>query len=170
MDPTTYLINQVNSLFTIQFLVFGIVIGVVTQILRTLIEGICLRIEPYLPQWMDKYKEHIKLNWSNVILRGLPILVGVLISYFIVSYPYPAIFATSVWGRVFFGIVAGSAANIIYPFFRFYLKTYLPDNIKDQANGLLVQAGIKPKQLENKEVENPVPTTDDANKEPQEKS
>jgi len=119
------------SIFTLSFLVFSIVIAISVSAFRSIIEAIFHKLEIVIP---DKAEVIIKDLWREWIVRALPVVVGGLFAYIFVSYPVPAEFAASMSGRVFFGMIAGLFSSTIYSFCKFYIKKYLPDNIKEKLD------------------------------------
>jgi hypothetical protein len=56
----------------------------------------------------------VNLWWGDVILPTLPIILAVLIAGLAKQYPFPPVFAASLSARLFFGLVCGAFADLIY--------------------------------------------------------
>lgn len=121
------------SLFSLVFLVFAFGIGVLVSTIRTICEAVYRKLTIVIP---DKFEGFLEDVWNEWILPAAPVVLGGLLAYFIADYPYPAEFATSVSGRVFFGIIAGFFSSTVYRFAKYHLKKYLPQEIKNKLPSL----------------------------------
>ena len=128
------------SLFSLVFLVFAFGIGVLVSTLRTVAEGIYRKLTIVIPDKLEGFLEDV---WNEWILPAAPVLLGGLLAYFLADYPYPAEFAASISGRVFFGIIAGFFSSTVYRFAKYHLKKYLPQEIKDKLPSLAPPAPPK---------------------------
>lgn len=139
------------SLFTTSFLVFALVVALAVSVIRNVIEVIFRKLRCIIP---DKTEEILKDFWREWVLRALPVVVGGLLAFFVAQYPFPAEFAASVYGRVFFGMIAGLFSSTVYSFTKFHVRKYLPDNIKkkvDDMNPLCVTPQANTKNVESSE-------------------
>lgn len=79
--------------------------------------------------FLRKVTEHFwtasKTNklWNSLGLPVLPLVTGGLIGLLAKQYPFPEIFAASMSGRVFFGVVCGLASAHIYRIIKKFLKS-----------------------------------------------
>lgn len=128
---------SIVGLFTLPFLVFCIVIYLITQVFRKLVEFLAKRVSvvshfvlvllnkiPYIKNKFDvKHVDTWFFNrWRENILPAAPLLIGGILSYFIKDYPYPESFGASDTARTFLGVVAGLVCTWLYPRVMFYLK------------------------------------------------
>lgn len=87
-----------------QFITFGLAIAAVVFVIRKIVE--------YLMETYTSLSKETKL-WNHLMLPILPVLLGVLSSYFFKTFPYPGgLSATD--SRVIFGLVAGLFSGLIY--------------------------------------------------------
>jgi uncharacterized membrane protein YedE/YeeE len=121
------------SLFTTSFLVFALVVALAVSVLRNVTETIFRKLQFIIP---DKVEDVLKDLWREWILRALPVVVGGLLAFFVVQYPFPVEFAVSVSGRVFFGLIAGLFSSTVYSFVKFHIKKYLPNTIKQKIDDM----------------------------------
>lgn len=121
------------SLFTTSFLVFALVVALAVSVIRNVIEAIFRKLQFVIP---DKTEDMLKDFWREWVLRALPVVVGGLLAFFVAQYPFPAEFAASGSGRVFFGMIAGLFSSTVYSFTKFHVKKYLPDNIKKKIDDM----------------------------------
>jgi hypothetical protein len=143
--------QALNGFFSIQTIVFCVVIYTIVQILRSTMEhlykALHIKVSPH-------FQEHLTDFWEQWFLPGAPIVVGFLLGWFIVAYPYPDPFAKTLSGRMFFGVVAGGASGYVYRFFRFYVKKFLPAEVNKKVDETL----------------GPVPSLSDSNPPPPEEA
>lgn len=131
--------NALTNLFSLVFFVFAFGINIVVIALRTGFEAIFKKL---------KFIKSVKLKntfydlWNELILPIAPIVIGALLAYFIKDYPYPAEFAVSSSGRIFFGLIAGFFSSSVYKFAKFYVKKYIPTEIKTKVDDLAKQANV----------------------------
>jgi hypothetical protein len=117
-----------ESLFSIQTIVFAVVIYLQVLIFRKLIETAASKVAYIFP---DKWEPFWVELWREWILPAIPVIFGGLTSYLVVQYPYPEVFASSDAGRIFFGLVAGLAAAYVYPRVLFYYRKFLPAAVEN---------------------------------------
>jgi Kef-type K+ transport system membrane component KefB len=55
-----------------------------------------------------------KVWWTELVLPAMPVVLSVVIALCAKKYPYPAVFAASTSGRIFFGLVCGVFTDVIY--------------------------------------------------------
>jgi hypothetical protein len=115
------------SFFSVETIVFCIVVWFAVLILRRIIQGLGKKIAYIFP---DKWEPWWIEAWREWILPAMPIVLGGLMAFGIPAYPFPEAFAASSTGRVFFGLVAGGASGYAYRFFKFYLKKFLPEKVQ----------------------------------------
>ena len=125
-----------TEFLSIQTIIFIIIVNVVVMVARKLIEASAKKIAHIFP---DKYEPWWQELWKQWILRALPAIIGGLLAFFIVGYPYPATFAEFTAGRVFFGVVAGLCANSTYKFFTYYVKKLVPKRVEEEKAKLSPQ-------------------------------
>ena len=122
--------SVLTSFFSVSTIVFCIVLSFIVLIIRRLVEAAAKKVAKYFP---DKWEPWWVEFWREWVLPVLPIVLGVLIAFFVPLYPFPELFAATSAGRIFFGAVCGGASGYVYRFFKFYLKKLLPNNIKEKA-------------------------------------
>lgn len=93
-----------NGTFILQSGVFCLFISLIVYFTRTFVEF-------YPPILANK-----KINnfWTELFLPTYPIVIGILIGAFIISYPYPALFVDGLAGRIFFGASCGFVSSWVY--------------------------------------------------------
>jgi len=128
-----------SSLFSIQTIVFAVVIWLEVLVLRKIIETGANKLKPIFP---DKWEPWWIEMWREWILPGAPIGLGGVTAYFVVQYPYPDSFADSASGRLFFGLAVGLASGYVYPRVLYYYRKFLPQKVDD---------AVKESGLDNKE-------------------
>jgi hypothetical protein len=96
--------ETIQSLLSWQFILFGLCVFAVVFILRTIME--------YLLNNFKIIAKESKL-WNEVILPIAPPIIGVIMSMFGKSLPYPENLTTSD-GKIEFGLVAGLLSGLIY--------------------------------------------------------
>lgn len=122
MDPTAAL----TGLFTLPFLVFCVIIGLIVAGFRWSVEKSATKIAHVFP---DKYEPWWIWLWREAILPASPLVIGALIAYFVRDYPYPAPFDKSDSARLFLGVIAGLSSGFLYPRVMFYLKKFAPHKL-----------------------------------------
>ena len=105
-----------DTLLTWQFLMFCLGVAAITSVIRNTTD--------YLFNNNSKLRK-FKPAWEELLLPVIPILLGSLIGWLAVKYPYPGDIDSSS-GRVFFGMVAGLFSGLVYRL----LKSLLLSNIK----------------------------------------
>ena len=141
------------AFFSVETIVFCIVIWFAVLILRRLIQGLGKKIAKIFP---DKWEPWWIEAWREWMLPALPIILGGLVAFGIPAYPFPEAFAASGAGRAFCGLVAGGASGYAYRFFKFYLKKFLPEKVQQIEENLSANAlppGEDPNTLPNPESE-----------------
>ena len=131
--------TAISSLISLVFFVFAFGINIVVMALRAIIEAIFKKLDVVIP---DKIEGFLRDVWNEWILAAAPVVIGGLLAYFISDYPYPAEFAGSVSGRVFFGLIAGFFSASVYRFAKYHIKKYLPDEVKSKIGALAKQANV----------------------------
>lgn len=140
------------SLFSLVFFVFAFGIAIVVMGFRAIVEAIYTRLKPVLP---DKVEDFLADVWNEWILPSAPIIIGGFLAYFVSDYPYPADFAVSVSGRVFFGLISGFFSSTVYRFAKYHLKKYLPEEMKKKVDAMSKRfASIQPPPNAPNDVEN----------------
>lgn len=129
------------SLFSIVFFVFAFGINIVVMTLRAVTEAIFKKLDVVIP---DKIEDFLRDVWNEWIIPAAPVVIGGLLAYFIADYPYPAEFAASISGRVFFGLIAGFFSASVYRFAKYHIKKYIPEEIKAKIDALAKQNNITP--------------------------
>jgi hypothetical protein len=91
----------VTQFFTMPTLAFVIGVSVIVLFIRKVVEKV----------WKGG---STNVWWAEIALPTLPMAVAVLIAMFAKKYPYPEIFAGSYSARIFYGLVCGAFADLIY--------------------------------------------------------
>lgn len=60
--------------------------------------------------------------WGGPVLTLMPVLFGVVIVWLVRTYPVPAVFATDVRLRIFFGATIGGASSLLYKVIKAMVK------------------------------------------------
>jgi hypothetical protein len=118
MDPT----QAFSSLFTPAFWILVVIIGLLIQGFKFLVEQIALRVAKYFP---DKWEPNWQWLWREVVLPVAPVVLGCLIGVFISEYPYPDPFNASMWPRMFVGTFAGFVSAWAYPRIMYYVRNQM---------------------------------------------
>jgi hypothetical protein len=103
-------ISSVTSLFGPAFLVLCVVIYVLVELQRKILE---LLFSKFLPVMLKDGKWQNKL-WKDILLPSAAPGTGMIFSWMITSYPYPEMFATSPANRIIWGIFAGFFSGYVY--------------------------------------------------------
>lgn len=123
--------NLFFSFFSIETIVFALVVYFVVQGFRKIIEkAIAPNIAKIFP---DKYEPWWVEFWREWVLPVAPAFFGVLIAFLAPMYPYPGAFATSKSAMLFFGMVVGMACGETYRFIKPYIKRLLK-KLKTEEN------------------------------------
>jgi|SRR5690606_1815101 len=126
--------NVLTDLFSLQTLIFIVIIYLATATFRKVIEqGLAPKVAKFFP---DKWEPWWIDFWREWVLLSAPSVIGGLIAFFVDSYPYPEIFAGSVPGKVFFGIVAGLVCNNTYKFLKKKIQQLMPQRVKEEEEKL----------------------------------
>jgi len=129
-----------GSLITIQVIVFCVIIYLEVLAFRKFVEK---AFAPFVAKFFpDKWEPWWVELWREWVLPAAPMVFGGLTALLIVQYPYPEQFVSSDWSRLFFGIVAGMAANVVYPRVKYYWKKYLPPKVEEKLEQ--IDNGITP--------------------------
>ena len=91
----------VNQFFTINVIVFSLVIWVIVWVQRKIVE-----------LWFTKITQY--KAWRELFLPVLPVVVGGLLAAVAKQYPYPELFAKNLSSRMFLGIVCGLFSGFVY--------------------------------------------------------
>ena len=91
----------ISQFFTVNVIVFSLVIWVAVWVLRKVIELYFKKITSYE-------------SWRELFLPVLPVVVGGLLAVVAKQYPFPELFAKSVSSRMFLGIVCGMFSGFVY--------------------------------------------------------
>lgn len=123
-----------DSFFSIQALVFAVVIYLEVLIFRKVVEAIARKAAPIFPdKWEPKWIE----GWREWVLPGAPIGLGGLTAYLVPQYPLPDVFSESLSGRVFCGLVLGLASGYVYPRVLYYYRKFLPKKVDEKVEGMI---------------------------------
>lgn len=118
-----------TDFLSIQTIVFIIIVYLVVAVFRKAVEWMTPKIAYIFP---DKWEPWWVEFWREWVLLAAPSIFGGLIAFLVTGYPYPEIFANSVAGRIFFGVVAGLCANNTYKFFSYYIKKLVPKRVREE--------------------------------------
>lgn len=143
--------NALTSMFSLVFFIFAFGINIIVITIRTIIETILKKINLVIPQ---KIGNIIKDIWNEFILPYIPVVIGGLVAYYIKDYPYPSEFATSISGRVFFGLIAGFFSASVYRVSKFYIKKYVPTEIEKKVTEIAKQVNVNDEIPEPQEPKN----------------
>lgn len=94
----------INGAFILQTGVFCLFVGLIVYFVRIFVEF-------YQPILANKKINHF---WTELFLPTFPIIVGILIGAFVISYPYPTPFVDGKAGRIFFGAGCGFISGWVY--------------------------------------------------------
>ncbi len=113
--------NALTALFSIQFILFGLMLASLTWIGRKIIE------------YLIKNKTLQPVNiWNDLVLPVAPIILGALIGLIATKYPYPS-GVSVVSGRVAFGLAAGLISSLLYRLIKSFIKSRIsPSEDNDQ--------------------------------------
>lgn len=143
--------DVLNGLFSLQTLIFIVIIYLAVATFRRIIEkGVAPNIAKFFP---DKWEPWWIDLWREWVLLAMPAVIGGLIAFFVKSYPYPEIFAESISGRVFFGIVAGLICNNTYKFLKKKINQLMPVSVQEKMKSIIPNAitSIRPPKPEEPE-------------------
>lgn len=119
-----------DGFFSIQAVVFAVVIWLEVLLLRKLVEVSAKKVAPIFP---DKWEPWWVELWREWILPGAPIVLGGLTAGLVTQYPLPEVFANSAAGRVFCGLALGLASGYVYPRVLYYYRKFLPKKVDEQV-------------------------------------
>lgn len=103
-------ISSVTSLFGPAFLVLCVVIYILVELQRKVLE---LIFSKFLPVMLKEGKWQNKL-WKDILLPSGAPGTGMLFTWLVESYPYPEMFTTSPANRIIWGIFAGFFSGYVY--------------------------------------------------------
>lgn len=129
----TAILGLFSSLFTTPFLVFIVGIAIAVIILRKFTEFCIKKLGLIIPA---KAEDVISDIWTQWILRGLPLLIGICAALFIGDYPFPEQFADSNSGKALLGLIAGLFSSPVYSIIKYHIKKNLPDSIKEKIENV----------------------------------
>ena len=121
------------SLLTLPFLVFCVLVMLITKGFKHVVEFAAKKIAHIFP---DKYEPWWVWFWKEVVLPGAPLAIGGLLAYFLPDYPYPDLFGQSDSSRTICGIMGGLVGGWIYPRFIYYYKKFAPKKVDEEAKKL----------------------------------
>lgn len=133
-------ISSVTSLFGPAFLVLCVVIYILVELQRKILE---LFFSKFLPSMLKEGKWQNKL-WKDILLPSGAPGTGMIFTWIVESYPYPEMFATSPANRIIWGIFAGFFSGYVYRMAKQLFTGYL--------SGIAEKYAKKPK---NKKEESP---------------
>lgn len=125
------LLQSLNSLLTLPFIIFCVMIMLLTKLFSKIIEALAVKIAIILP---DKWEPWWVWLWKEVVLPVTPLVFGGLLGYLIADYPYPDQFSQSLTSRVFIGITGGIAAAWLYPRFMFYYNKFFKKKLEQKVD------------------------------------
>lgn len=118
MDPI------LQTLFSWQFVVFGLAIAAIVFVLR--------KIAEYILSAYNLNSKESKL-WQDLILPILPVVLGAVAGFLFTTYPYPDGLTTS-GSRVIFGLVAGLLSTLFYRLIKSLLMQKITSAIQSVTN------------------------------------
>lgn len=133
--------QALNSFLSAEFIVFCVIIAMLTMLTRSIVEFIAKKLSYLTP---DQYEQYWIEVWREWIMPSMPLFVGAILAYFVVDYPYPETFKLSISSRVFFGIFAGLCSGYIYPRVKYYYRKFLPQKIDEEVEKNFPQAAKTP--------------------------
>lgn len=139
--------QALNSFLSAEFIIFCVIIAMLTMLTRSLVEFAAKKLSYLTP---DQYEQYWVEVWREWFMPSMPLIIGALLAYFIIDYPYPEIFKTSISGRVFYGIFAGLCSGYIYPRVKYYYRKMLPQKIDEEVKNNFPLAGNTPSEDEEK--------------------
>jgi len=119
-----------DGFFSIQAVIFAIVIWLEVLVVRKIVETSAKKIAPVFP---DKWEPWWVESWREWLLPGAPIVFGGLTAYLVPQYPLPEVFTTSDAGRVFCGLALGLASGYVYPRVLYYYRKFLPKKVDEKV-------------------------------------
>jgi hypothetical protein len=121
------IITAITSVFGPAFFVLAVVIYVLVQFQRKVIEFAFSR---WSPNWLKSGTWQNKL-WSEILLPSGPPGTGMLFTWLVTAYPYPDLFNGSTPSRIVWGIFAGFFSGYVYRMVKQVFRGYL-SQIKDK--------------------------------------
>lgn len=105
--------NAISALLSVNFVFFCLMIAGITWILRNLAEHL-----------FRKYNVAEHSIWREVILPGLPVVLGMLVALFATKYPYgmPVAYVSF---RVVYGTAAGLLSATVFRAIRAWIKNFI---------------------------------------------
>lgn len=99
-----------SQFITLPNLILCLVIGILVEVQKR----IAVKFFPLLTDKTSKWYKY----WNELFLVIGPLGTGAIIGAFATMYPWPEIFAASLFGRISLGIVAGAFSGIIFRLFK----------------------------------------------------
>src|SRR5690554_1437082 len=118
--------TSLQAFITLPFILLMICIGFMTQGIKRCIEIFCRKIEIstiYIPESIEKV---LVFLWKEVLLPGLPIVLGVLVGVLAHDFPVPDE-VTGKSSRTIYFACCGFLSSFLYPRIK-YLINKLPKN------------------------------------------
>lgn len=139
-----------------QFMIFCLGLAGMGFVLRKLIEYFILD-NPHIPASKQS------MIWRSLILPISPVISGALAGYLAKNYPYPDGIASSEYGRVSFGLVAGLLSGLVYRVISELLRSkmaqgYVAGLAGTPVDSTVVQTGNTTQTIEVSMPSPPVPT------------
>lgn len=138
------IISAITSVFGPAFFVLAVVIYVLVQFQRKVIEFAFSR---WAPVWLKSGTWQHKL-WSEILLPSGPPGTGMLFTWLVTAYPYPELFNGSTPSRIVWGIFAGFFSGYVYRMVKQVFKGYL-SQIKEKLSSKSSQDNSEPTLQEN---------------------
>jgi len=117
-----------QSLLTAESLVLCIVIALAVLVSRRIVQAVAKKVARIFP---DKWEPYWVELWRENVLPYMPAGMGAAIGWLVEGYPYPGVFAESVAGRVFLGIVCGLASGLVYRHVKRLAKKKMPEQVEE---------------------------------------
>lgn len=118
---------SILELLNLPFLIFCLAIASITYVFRTIIEFFILD-NPKVP--LDKRSRF----WTEVFLPILPIIIGVVISYFGNKIPLLLDLTDNAQGRIAYGLTGGALSTVIFRMIKSLIKSSSNDYFGDDDN------------------------------------
>lgn len=134
-------ISSVTSLFGPAFLVLCVVIYILVELQRKILE---LFFSKFLPVMLKEGKWQNKL-WKDILLPSGAPGTGMIFTWLVQSYPYPEMFNTSPANRIIWGIFAGFFSGYVYRMTKQLFNGYI--------SGIAEKYGKKNKNKKEESVE-----------------
>jgi hypothetical protein len=122
------MLDAVTGFFTIETIVFCVVIWFATLIVRRVVQKVAKLIGRVFP---DKWEPYWINLWREDILPWLPLVTGGALAWQIDDYPYPESLAVSLSSKIFYGIVCGAISGLVYRRIKPLIKKFAPKKVKE---------------------------------------